>query len=162
MANPYRCTVTIDGTQFDAVSTSVSFTTQSDQSGMPLMGSLNTEVVVWSDFHDIQNLPFSTLQKFFNMANVVTRSNIKAMKIEFWQDESKQNALVSYSFNGWIQRFEMVNPSSVTAGLDLDLSNGQDDWTTFQGLAPQLNHMLVLGLQPAMNQQNFGSIQQSN
>jgi hypothetical protein len=162
MANPYRCTVTIDGTQFDAVSTSVSFTTQTDSNGMPLMGSLNTEVVVWADFHDTQNLPFSTLQKFFGMANVVTRDKIKAMKIEFWKDESKQDALVSYSFNGWVQRFETVNPSNVTANLDLDLGNGSDDWTKFQGIAPQLNHMLVLGLQPAMNQQNFGAITQSN
>jgi hypothetical protein len=162
MANPYRCTVTIDGTAFDAVSTSVTFSTQTDQSGMPLMGSLNTEIVVWADFHDYTNIPFSTLQKLFTMANVVTRDKIKAMKIEFWQDESKQNALCSYNLNGWIQRFEMVNPSSVTANLDLDLANGQDDWTKFQGLAPQLNHMLVLGLQPAMNNQNFGAISQSN
>jgi hypothetical protein len=159
MAQPYRCTVTIDGTQFDAVSTSVAFNTQTDQNGMPLMGSLNTEVMIWADFHDTQNLPFSALQKFFNMANVVTRDKIKAMKIEFWKDESKQDALVSYSFNGWIQRFETFNPSDVTLNLKLD-SNGDD--AKFQGIAPQLNHMLILGLQPAMNQQNFGSISQSN
>jgi len=159
MAQPYRCTVTIDGTQFDAVSTSVAFNTQTDQDGMPLMGSLNTEVMVWADFHDTQNLPFSALQKFFTLANVVTRDKIKPMKIEFWKDESKQDALVSYSFNGWIQRFETFNPSDVTANLKLD-SNGND--SKFQGIAPQLNHMLILGLQPAMNQQNFGSISQSN
>jgi hypothetical protein len=159
MAQPYRCTVTIDGTKFDAVSSSVAFSTQTDQSGMPLMGSLNTEVVVWADFHDTQNLPFSALQKFFNMANVVTRDKIKAMKIEYWKDESKQDALVSYTFNGWVQRFETLNPTDVTANLNLDLNNND---SKFQGIAPQLNHMLILGLQPAMNQQNFGSIAQSN
>jgi hypothetical protein len=125
MAQPYRCTVTIDGTKFDAVSTSVAFNTQTDSNGMPLMGSLNTE----------------------------------QMKIEFWKDESKQDALVSYSFNGWVQRFETLNPSDVTANLNLGLSN---DDSKFQGIAPQLNHMLILGLQPAMNQQNFGSITQTN
>jgi len=159
MAQPYRCTVTIDGTKFDAVSTSVEFNTQTDQNGMPLMGSLNTEVVVWADFHDSQNLPFSALKKFFDMANVVTRDKIKPMKVEFWKDESKQDALCSYSFNGWVQRFETLNPTDVTANLDMSL---QSDDAKFQGIAPQLNHMLVLGLQPAMNQQNFGSISQSN
>jgi hypothetical protein len=159
MATPYRCTVTIDGTAFDAVSTSVKFITAKDQAGMAVMGSLGTEVRVWADYHDDRNLPFSTLQKFFNMANVVTRDKIKAMKIEFWKDDAKTDALCSYSFNGWISRFETSNPSDVTANLNLDDDNAEKQ---FQGIAPQLNHMLVLDLEPVLNQQNFSSITQSN
>lgn len=159
MAAPYRCTVTIDGTKFDAVSTSIKFTTDKDKAGMSQMGSLNTEIRVWADFHDDQNLPFSTLKKFFDMANVVTRDKIKAVKIEFWKDDSHQDALCSYSFNGWISRFETANPSDETSTMNLD---GDDEDKQFAGIAPNLNHMLVLDLEPVLNQENFASLKMSN
>ena len=50
MANPYRSTVTIDGTKFDAVSSQVVFTTAKDRSGMPEMGSLRTRIRVCGRF----------------------------------------------------------------------------------------------------------------
>ena len=159
MATPYRCTVTIDGTAFDAVSTSIKFITQKDQAGVALMGSLTTEVRVWVDFHDDTNLPFSALQKFFTLANVVTRDKIKPMKIEFWKDDSKQDALCSFSFNGWLSRFETCNPSDVSVQMILD-QGGNDK--QFQGITPQLNHMLILDLEPVLNKQNFSSISMSN
>src|SRR4051794_29897018 len=109
MAQPNRSTVTIDGTKFDAVSTSVVFNTLKDRTGMPEMGSLATNIRVWVDFHDDTNLPFGSLQKLFDLANVVTRDKIKDVKIEFWKDESKQDALGSYQFKGWISRFETSN-----------------------------------------------------
>ncbi len=158
MAAPYRCTVTIDGTKFDAVSSSIKFTTAKDKTGTAQMGTLNTEIRVWADFHDDQNLPFSTLQKFFTMANVVTRDKIKAIKIEFWKDDAHQDALCSYSFNGWISRFETSNPSDASALVALD----GDANKQFQGIAPTLNHMLVLDLEPVLNQQNYSSLQMSN
>jgi hypothetical protein len=158
VAAPYRTTVTIDGTQFDAVSTSVKFTTDKDRSGVAQMGSLATRIRVWADLHDDQNLPFSSVQKFFNMANVVTRDKIKSMKIEFWKDDSKQDALCSYSFNGWVRRFETSNP------LDF-LTYGQQasaEDVLANGAAPSLNHLLILDLEPALNQQNFQDVQMSN
>jgi hypothetical protein len=158
VAAPYRTTVTIDGTQFDAVSTSVKFTTDKDRSGVAQMGSLATRIRVWGDLHDDQNLPFSSVQKFFTMANVVTRDKIKSMKIEFWKDDSKQDALCSYTFNGWIRRFETSNP------LDF-LTYGQEtsaEDVLANGAAPSLNHMLILDLEPALNQQNFQDIRMSN
>ena len=158
MATPYRTTVTIDDTKFDAITTSVKFTTEKDRSGVAQMGSLSTRIRVWADLHDDQNLPFSTVKQFFNLANVVTRDKIKPIKIEFWKDESQQNALCTYSFNGWIRRFETSNP------LDF-LPHAQtvetEDLLT-DGAAPDLNHMLVLDLEPAMNQQNFQDIKMSN
>jgi hypothetical protein len=142
MATPNRCTVTIDGTQFDALSANVTFHTAADGSGMPQMGKLGTDITVYVDMHDDQNLPNSTIQKFFGMANVVTRDKIKSMKIVYWKDDAKQDALVSYSFNGWISRFQTSNP----------MTNGDGG----------LNHLLVMDLQPAMNQQNFTDITLSN
>ncbi|HLH04806.1 MAG TPA: hypothetical protein VKX25_18715 [Bryobacteraceae bacterium] len=162
MAAPYRCTVTIDGTKFDAVSSSIKFGTEKDKAGMPQMGSLTTEIRVWADFHDDQNIPFGTMNKLFTLANVVTRDKIKPIKIEFWKDDSHQDALASYSFNGWISRFETANPSDATRLLSLDSSTGNGHSKNFQGIAPQLNHMLVLDIEPVLNQQNFSDIRLSN
>jgi hypothetical protein len=155
MAIPYRCTVTVDGTKFGAVSTSVQFSTEKDRSGVPQMGSLSTAIRVWADFHDDQNLPFSAVKKMFDLANVVTKDKIKPMKIEFWKDDSRQDALCSYSFNGWIRRFETTNPIEVSA-LDKEME------AEFRSISPDLNHVLVLDLEPAMNQQNFKEIKMSN
>lgn len=152
-ATPYRCTVTIDGTKFNAVATSVRFTTEKDRAGMAQMGSLRTSIRVWGDFHDEQNLPNSTLKKFFDLANVVTRDKIKDMKIEFWKDDSHQDALCSYSFKGWISRFETSNPHLLTR------ADGNGD---HPGAPDNLNHMLVLDLEPALNQANFKEITMSN
>jgi hypothetical protein len=153
-AAPYRCTVTIDGTKFDAVSTSVRFGTDKDRSGMAQMGSLSTNMRVWVDFHDDTNLPHSSLKKLFELANVVTRDKIKDMKIEYWKDDSHQDALCSYSFKGWISRFETSNPHTLANG-----ANGHD----LHPAAPDnLNHMLILDLEPALNQQNFKEIKLSN
>ncbi len=155
MAIPYRCTVTVDGTKFGAVSTSVQFSTEKDRSGVPQMGSLSTVIRVWADFHDDQNLPFSAVKKMFDLANVVTTDKIKPMKIEFWKDDSRQDALCSYSFNGWIRRFETTNPIELSA-LDKEME------AEFRSISPDLNHVLVLDLEPAMNQQNFKDIKMSN
>ncbi len=158
MANPYRTTVTIDGTKFQAVTTSVKFNTAKDRAGVAQMGSLSTRIRVWADLHDDQNLPFGTVKKFFDLANVVTRDKIKSVKIEFWKDDSQQDALLSYSFNGWIRRFETSNPLDF---LPRSVSVTTED-ALAEGTAPSLNHMLVLDIEPALNQQNFGDVQMSN
>lgn len=145
---PYRSTVTIDGTKFDAVSTSVVFKTDKDRTGMPQMGSLHTDISVVIDFHDDTNLPHSALKKLFDLSNVVTRDKVKDMKIEFWKDDSHQDALLSYKFKGWISHFHTSNPSTGSMGSD--------------GADAMLNHMLVLHLEPSMNQQNFKDISMSN
>ncbi len=153
MASPFRCTVTIDGTKFDAVGTSVKFNTEKDRAGMAQMGSLTTSIRVWADFHDDTNLPHAALKKLFTLANVVTRDKIKDMKIEYWKDDSRQDALASYSFKGWISRFETSNPHQLVSGAGND---------THPAPPSDLNHMLVLDLEPALNQQNFNEIKMSN
>lgn len=144
MPAPYRSTVTVDGTKFDAVSVVVAFQTDKDRAGMPQMGSLHTDIRIWVDFHDDTNLPHSALKKLFDLSNVVTRDKVKDIKIEFWKDDSHQDALCSYSFKGWISSFRTCNPTA---------TDSRD---------AQLNHMLELALEPAMNQQNFKDISMSN
>jgi hypothetical protein len=149
-AAPYRSTVTVDGTKFDAVSVSIVFKTEKDRAGMPQMGSLQTEFRVWVDFHDDTNLPHSALKKLFDLANVVTRDKIKDIKVEFWKDDSHQDALCSYSFKGWISGFHTCNPG--TGGTSEDAADSVNN----------INHLLVLDLEPALNQQNFKDVQMSN
>ena len=72
---------------------------------------------------------------------MVTRDKIKDIKVEFWKDDSRQDALCTYRFKGWISNFETTNPPLESSG---DL--------------PGINHMLVVDLEPVMNQQNFQEI----
>ncbi|MDQ6705871.1 MAG: hypothetical protein M3Z85_07890 [Acidobacteriota bacterium] len=141
--SPYRTTVTIDGTSFEAVSADVAFETLKDRAGMPAMGSLSTSIRVWVDFHDDKNMPNSQMQKLFTMANVVTRGKVKDMKIEFWKDDAHQDALCSYSFKGWISGFHTCNPLPAADGAGI-------------------NHLLELDLEPTLNTQNFKEIKLSN
>jgi hypothetical protein len=159
MAAPYRCTVTVDGDKFDAVSTSVVFSTLKDKAGMPEMGSLQTAIRVLVDFHDDTNLPHGTLKKLFDLANVVTRDKIKDMKIEFWKDDSKQDALCSYGFKGWISRFETSNIIPEGAAMAQGAGFGAGSSQTSVGA---INHLLVMDLEPVLNQQNFKEIKMSN
>lgn len=155
-----RVTVTINGTKFNCPVASVRLSSQVDQTGTPMLGSLGSHVRVYVNFHDQQNLPFSALQSFFNLANVVTLQNVVPIKIEFWKDDAAQDALYSYQFNGWIQRFTTLNPSPLGEFINWgDFGDGAQgvDYT-----APPLNHMLVLDLQVAMNQQNYSALAMAN
>jgi len=152
MANPLRSTVTVDGHKFDALSSSVRFSTLKDRAGMPEMGSLATAIKVYVDFHDENNVPQATLKRLFDLANVVTRDKIVDMKIEYWKDDAKKDALCSYKFKGWVSHFETHNPlASSTPDGNIDSS----PYST-------VNHLLTLELEPAMNQQNFKQITMGN
>ena len=115
---------------------------------MPQMGSLQTSIRAYVDFHDDQNLPYSTMNSLFSLANVVTKDKVKDIKLEFWKDESQQDALASYSFKGWISGFHTMNPYQ-TANTPQSKDTG-------------VNHILVLDLEPSLNQQNFSDISLSN
>ena len=144
MSTPNRCTVTIDGTKIPAVSATVTASTPKDSSGMPQMGGMQTNITVMVDMHDDNAVPNSTLQKLFTLANVATRDKIKDMKIEYWKDDSMQDALASWSFKGWISRFQTSNPVATT-------QNGGG-----------LNHILIMDLEPANNSQNIKDLKFGN
>jgi hypothetical protein len=146
--SPYRSTCTIDGNKFDCLSIILSFRTAQDRSGMPQMGSLATSIRAFADFHDTQNVPNSLLQTLFNMSNVVTKDKVKAIKLEFWQDDAHTDAISSFSFNGWISGYQTLNPSQSEAAT----KSGETG----------VNHVLVLDLQPQLDTQNYPQISMSN
>jgi hypothetical protein len=128
---------------------SVAFETTKDRAGMPQMGSLKTSIQVVVDFHDDKNMPFGTLSSLFELAKVVTRDKVKDIKLEYWKDDAHQDALCSYKFKGWISGFHTCNP----AGGDNGMTAGD---------SVNLNHLLVLELEPALNQANVQEISFSN
>ena len=148
-ASPYRSTCSINGQQFNCLSTSVAFSTGKDRSGMPQMGSLATTIRVYADFHDDTNMPFSTMSTLFSLSNVVTNQKVVPIKLTFWKDDSHQDALAAYSFNGWISGFHTLNP------YQSDEQLAGEDHTG-------VNHVLVLDLEASMNQQNFIDIALTN
>jgi hypothetical protein len=146
MATRYRTTVTVDGTKFDVLWASVRFFTQKDRAGIPEMGGLHTSIKACVNLDDDTNLPHATLRKLFDLANVVTRDKVKDIKIEFWKDDAHQNAICSYSLKGWIAGFETT-------------SNPPTDGS---GPGTHLNHVLVLDIEPVLNQQNIKEIKMGN
>ncbi|HEX3436606.1 MAG TPA: hypothetical protein VHT24_07535 [Pseudacidobacterium sp.] len=137
MAIPSRTTVTIDGNKFNAYSVSFGITTDHEGKGMPLMGTGFCSIDIHVDANDNINIPFPTLKALFDMANIATTAKIKDIKIEFWQDDSKTNAVCVYSFQGWISHFNI---------------NSQGEG----------NHVLALSLQPALGKNQMFEINMGN
>jgi hypothetical protein len=131
----YITSVTIDGDTFGAISTRFDVATRHDGSGMPLMGSQSIGIQVVIDMHDDGNLPFSMVQKLFELSHEITREKIKNIKIVYWKDESHQDALSTFSFQGWISHF--------------NITSGQ-------------NHTLTLSLQPALDSKQFVKLDHGN
>jgi hypothetical protein len=137
MANPSISSVTIDGEKFNALSTHFSISTSHGNIGMPQMGSLACAMEITVDMHDTDNMPYARLQKLFNLASTITRDSIKDIKIQFWTDESQQDAICTYSFQGWISHFSNSSGSGA-------------------------NHTLNLSLQPALDEKQFVNIAMGN
>ena len=137
MASPANTTVTIDGNSFNALSTHMGFSTIHDDQGMPMMASQVCSISVTVDIHDQQNMPFATLQAIFALSNQLTKDKIRAMKIEYWTDENKQDAICVYQFSGWISSFYTISGSGA-------------------------NHILSLTLQPALDSKQFIDVKLSN
>ena len=137
MANPANTTITIDGTKLNAFSTHIGLTSMTDGAGMPAMGSLNCAMEFSADMHDTVNVPFAAVKKFFDLANIPTRDKIKDVKIEFWTDDSRTDALCTLAFKGWIS-----------------------SWTIASGGGS--NHTLSLSVQPALDQKNYHDLQLGN
>lgn len=144
MATPYRSTCTIAGTSFDCVSISVELATAKDQNSLPLMSSMQVSVDCLIDFHDDGNVPYSTLQQVFSLAQKPKTGSYVEMKVEYWKDETKSTALCSYNFQGWVSSFKTYNPPGQTAS-----PNG-------------FNHMWLLTLEPSMNSQNYTQLSMGN
>ena len=137
MAQPSRSTVTIDGNSFRALTTDFGISTENSGHGMPLMGSLACAIDLQVDINDTVNMPFTTLRKLFEMANIVTRDKIRDIRIEFWLDENRTDVVCAYSFQGWISRFH-INSSG------------------------EANHTLSLSLEPALMKDQYHKFDMTN
>jgi hypothetical protein len=137
MAQPANTTITIDGTKLNAFSTQVGISTVADSTGMPAMGSVVASMEFSADMHDTMNVPFASVKKFFDLANLVTRDKIKDIKIEFWTDDSRTDALCTMSFKGWLSSWH--------------ISGGGGS-----------NHILSVSIQPTMDQKNYHDLQLGN
>ncbi|MGI4830342.1 MAG: hypothetical protein ACRYFU_19400 [Janthinobacterium lividum] len=137
MPNPSVSSVTIDGTTFNALSVHLSVSSTHGNVGMPMMGSLVCSMEVTVDMHDTENMPYTTLQTLFKLASTLTKDSIKDMKIEFWTDETQQDAICTYTFQGWIAHY----------------SNSSGGGS---------NHILNLSLQPALDEKQFVNIIMGN
>ncbi len=137
MAQPANTTITIDGTKLNAFSTQAGISTVADASGMPAMGAVVANMEFSADMHDTANVPFAAVKKFFDMANLVTRDKVKDIKIEFWTDDSRTDALCTLSFRGWLSSWH--------------ISGGGGS-----------NHILSVSIQPALDQKNYHDLQLGN
>ena len=137
MAQPANTTITIDGTKLNAFSTQVGISTVADATGMPAMGSVVASMEFSADMHDTLNVPFASVKKFFDLANLATRDKIKDIKIAFWTDDSRTDALCTLSFKGWLSSWH--------------ISGGGGS-----------NHILSVSIQPALDQKNYHDLQLGN
>ena len=133
MARPSNATVSIDGNDFNALSTHFGVASHHSHDGMPMMCTVDVTV----DMHDTDNLPFDTLKTLFQLASNVTRDSIKDIKITFWTDESQSDAICTYSFRGWISNYASTSGGGT-------------------------NHTLHLSLQPALDEKQFVNITLGN
>lgn len=131
---PRNVTVSIDGQKMMAESVQVVMNTKSDLAGVPKMGSTGVSIRAIIDFHDEANVGFSKLNSLFDLAYIPNQDDIKDIKITFWQDNEQKQALLAYKFQGWISRYETSH----------QLPNSTQP--------TQFNHVLVLDLQPKLNQ----------
>jgi len=102
---PSNATVTVDGNKFNTYSTHIGIDTAHDYTGMPSMGRSSYAIDCCVDLHDTANLPFASLKKLYDLANIVNHEKIVDIKVEFWSDERQQDAICTYTFRGWISGF---------------------------------------------------------
>ena len=113
--NPSVSTITIGENKFNALSVHFGIGTHHDHIGLPQMGSLRCTISCMADLHDTVNLPYTVVQALFEPANIVTRDKIVDKKIEFWTDDSKKDAICTYSFRDG----SATSPRAAAAGVTM-------------------------------------------
>ncbi len=97
------------------------------------MGTLMCSMDFSADMHDRTNVPFAALKQLFDLANIVTQEKVKPIKIEFWSDDSRDDALCTLTFTGWIS--------------SLSISSGGGT-----------NHVLSISLQPTLDGNHYHNL----
>ena len=120
-------TVTIGDLKFNALSSQVGISTHHDDIGMPMMGSVRMIVDLTVDIHDNDAVPFTVVSALFDLANRVTRDKVKPSKIEYWRDELRQDAIMTYNFEGWVSSFTTTSGSGSNHTLHIQLQPKLDE-----------------------------------
>lgn len=134
---PSNASVTIDGLVVNTFSTMAGISALADGNGMPAMGTMASTMEFSSDIHDKKSMPFDTVKKLFDLCNQPTKEKIKDIKIEFWEDENRNDVILTLSFKGWISSW------SVSSG------GGK-------------NHILSITLQPQLDKNQYIDIKVGN
>lgn len=146
MANPYRCTAQIGDVEIQAVSVDFDLFSRKDDLGLPKIGSASTNIELTIDLLDTDNATFQKVSRLFELANRVHQEKVVDMKLSYWLDENQEDAIMQLSFPGWVSRFNASQP--MIAGPDAGK----------QGLV----HMLVVGIEPALDETHYKRIVISN
>ncbi len=116
MATPKGCTVTFLGFKFDAfaVHFGLKHPVKLDPGFPPLAGRPFADFRFYADMHDTANMPYEMLSKFIQACVSVSSADSKGeAKVELWQDENQQNAIITFSFDAWMAEasFGSIIPS---------------------------------------------------
>ncbi len=150
MALPWGCTVTFLEHRFNAFAATMAFT-HTSQSGFPDhgFGRPKSDLRFYADMHDTENLPFATLDAFLRACLHPTHETTSEAKVEYWQDEKQQDALITFSFAAWAAEVSfgtMVPKEAVTFGKQPE----------------NLNHVFHLRLAPVPTEDHYLAINTGN
>lgn len=108
-SQPWKTTVQIDDMAFNTYSANFVWTTKVDRQGLPLMGSLDGGLELEVDIHDRDNLPWKALQRLLHTLIPPVRKNMSPIKITYWQDDSRQDAICAIEFTGLVTSWCISN-----------------------------------------------------
>lgn len=146
MASPNIASVTIGDDTFRAVGVHFGISTLHDgHSGMPMMGTAACDIMVIVDINDRINVPFTTLKTLFDLALSVNSTKTRKITLTFWSDDAAQDAICTYSFQGWISNYVTTTGSSRSG----DHGGGA-------------NHLLTITLQPELDANRYIKIDIGN
>jgi hypothetical protein len=112
-----KVTVHIGNLKIDAVEACVDVCSSSTQHGIPMMDAPIVMARGRFDLDDEKNIDNQKIQQLYELSTEQKKKDrIKKMKLEFWTDLSKENATVSYEFNGWLSGLKTANVVQTASG----------------------------------------------
>ena len=111
---------------------------------MPNLGSVGTSVSLTVDLLDTDNASFQKVARLFELANRAQQEKIVDVKLWYWLDERQEDAVMQLSFPGWVSRFNASQPM---------IAGGPEGGPV---------HMLLIEIEPALDQTHYKRILMSN
>jgi hypothetical protein len=111
LTQPWKTTVCIDDLEFNSHCCSLSWKLKRDYKGYPMIGSLVGNFEMDVDIHDRVNVPFETLKLLLHRLFPAGYRTKAAIKITYWMDESRQDAICTIEFQGFITEWCILSPA---------------------------------------------------